>query len=197
MTKPWGVKPWASSKRAAVEWERHDRILKDTFNNSFKFIIIIITLFKMPHIYFFFLLYTLSDSVTAIKSASKHSTMKISRSYVNLRVIQVFFLLILFKALSNVCTYNVFSSIHSSAKREESKMKVLRKFIAIFWPGYQKIYFFFNGYEFHFNSNSLHFQINNLIAICNNRIGWWWWWSSVWWWVLLFAHFSLTLSLFR
>lgn len=54
LTKPWGVKPWASSKRAAVEWERHDRILKDTFNNSFKFIIIIITLFKMPHIYFFF-----------------------------------------------------------------------------------------------------------------------------------------------
>lgn len=95
---------------------------------------LLLLLFLKCHTFtFFFLLYTLSDSVTAIESASKHSTMKISRSYVNLRVIQVFFsLLILFKALSNVCTYNVFSSIHSSAKREESKMKVLRKFIAIF-----------------------------------------------------------------
>ena len=92
--------------------------------------------------------------MTAIESASKHSTMKISRSYVNLRVIQVFFssLHILFKALSNVCTYNVFSSIHSSAKARREQNESFEKIHSNILTGIPN--FFFNGYEFHFNSTS-------------------------------------------
>ena len=71
----------------------------------------------------------------------------------NLRVIQVFFLLFTFYLKLFPMYVHIMSSLPFilRQKREESKMKVLRKFIAIFWPGYQ----IFSSTDMNFTSIAL------------------------------------------